>query len=74
MKDPEDEAFEQLALRQGQWDYSGQNTSGWRKKQVQTDQLIAQKVASLENASSDMKWGFEQGALWMQQVMKARET
>ncbi len=33
-KDPEDEAFEQLALRQGQWDYSGQNTSGWRKKQV----------------------------------------
>jgi hypothetical protein len=30
----EDEAFEQLALRQGQWDYSGQNTSGWRKKQV----------------------------------------
>ena len=34
MKDPEDEAFEQLALRQGQWDYSGQNTSGWRKRQV----------------------------------------
>ena len=33
-KDPEDEAFEQLALRQGQWDYSGQNTSGWRKRQV----------------------------------------
>ena len=30
----EDEAFEQLALRQGQWDYSGQNTSGWRKKQI----------------------------------------
>ena len=30
----EDEAFEQLALRQGQWDYSGQNTSGWRKRQV----------------------------------------
>jgi hypothetical protein len=70
MKDPEDEAFEQLALRQGQWEH----TSGWRKKQVQTDQLIAQKVASLENASSDMKWGFEQGALWMQQVMKAREA
>jgi hypothetical protein len=26
----EDEAFEQLALKQGQW----QHTSGWRKKQV----------------------------------------
>ena len=30
MKDPEDEAFEQLALKQGQWEH----TSGWRKKQV----------------------------------------
>ena len=26
----EDEAFEQLALKQGQWEH----TSGWRKKQV----------------------------------------
>jgi hypothetical protein len=26
----EDEAFEQLALKQGQW----QHTSGWRKKQI----------------------------------------
>ncbi len=35
MKDPEDEAFEQLALKQGQWEHtSGQNTSGWRKKQI----------------------------------------
>jgi hypothetical protein len=34
MIEPEDEAFEQLALKQGQWDYSGQNTSGWRKRQV----------------------------------------
>ena len=33
----EDEAFEQLALRQGQWDYSGQNTSGWRKRQIERD-------------------------------------
>lgn len=32
--EPEDEAFEQLALRQGQWDYSGQNTSGNRKRQI----------------------------------------
>jgi hypothetical protein len=30
MKDPEDEAFEQLALKQGHW----QHTSGWRKKQI----------------------------------------
>jgi hypothetical protein len=29
-KDPEDEAFEELALKQGQW----QHTSGWRKKQI----------------------------------------
>jgi len=30
MKDAEDEAFEQLALKQGQWEH----TSGWRKRQV----------------------------------------
>jgi len=30
MKDAEDEAFEQLALKQGHW----QHTSGWRKRQV----------------------------------------
>ncbi len=30
MKDAEDEAFEQLALKQGQWEH----TSGWRKKQI----------------------------------------
>ena len=29
-KDPEDEAFEQLALKQGQWEH----TSGWRKRQI----------------------------------------
>jgi hypothetical protein len=28
--DPEDEAFEELALKQGHW----QHTSGWRKKQI----------------------------------------
>ena len=27
---PEDEAFEELALKQGHWQY----TSGWRKKQI----------------------------------------
>ena len=30
MKDPEDEAFEELALKQGQWHH----VSGWRKKQI----------------------------------------
>ena len=28
--DPEDEAFEELSLKQGQWEH----TSGWRKKQI----------------------------------------
>ena len=30
MKDPEDEAFEQLSLKQGSWEH----TSGWRKRQI----------------------------------------
>lgn len=30
MKDPEDEAFDELAMKQGQWN----NASGWRKKQI----------------------------------------
>lgn len=30
MKDAEDEAFEELALKQGQWNH----TSGWRKRQI----------------------------------------
>ena len=29
----EDEAFEQLALKQGQWEH----TSGWRKRQIERD-------------------------------------
>ena len=33
IKDPEDEAFEQLALKQGQWEH----TSGWRKRQIERD-------------------------------------
>ena len=33
MKDPEDEAFEELALKQGQWNH----TSGWRKRQIERD-------------------------------------
>jgi hypothetical protein len=30
MIEPEDEAFEQLSLKQGSWEH----TSGWRKKQI----------------------------------------
>ena len=33
MKDPEDEAFEELALKQGQWNH----ISGWRKRQIERD-------------------------------------
>jgi hypothetical protein len=33
MKDAEDEAFEQLALKQGQWVH----ISGWRKRQIERD-------------------------------------
>jgi hypothetical protein len=36
MKDPEDEAFEELALKQGQWNH----TSGWRKKQIYGNLLV----------------------------------
>jgi hypothetical protein len=38
MKDPEDEAFEQLALKQGQWEH----TSGWRKRQIMEHTKIEQ--------------------------------
>ena len=33
MRDPEDEAFEELALKQGQWNH----ISGWRKRQIERD-------------------------------------
>ena len=36
MKDPEDEAFEELAMKQGHW----QHTSGWRKKQIMDTQAF----------------------------------
>jgi len=36
MKDAEDEAFEELALKQGQWEH----TSGWRKKQIMDTQAF----------------------------------
>ena len=37
MIEPENEAFEQLALKQGQWEH----TSGWRKKQVEEAKAVA---------------------------------
>jgi len=41
--EPEDEAFEELALKQGSWQY----TSGWRKKQIQVAQPEQEPVAWL---------------------------
>lgn len=35
MKDAEDEAFEELAMKQGHW----QHTSGWRKKQIMEQKM-----------------------------------
>ena len=46
MKDPEDEAFEELALRQGQWHHSG----GWRKKQVQDLVVQDVNISAIRNA------------------------
>ena len=40
MKDPEDEAFEEMALKQGQWKY----TSGWRKKQIMETSMKSRQV------------------------------
>ena len=41
MKDPEDEAFEELAMRQGSW----QHTSGWRKKQILETSMTQEALA-----------------------------
>jgi len=46
MKDPEDEAFEELALKQGQW----QHTSGWRKRQIMRQ--IEQDFADIDDANN----------------------
>jgi hypothetical protein len=42
--DPEDEAFEELSLKQGHW----QHTSGWRKKQILETSMTQEALA--ENA------------------------
>jgi hypothetical protein len=46
MKDPEDEAFEQLALKQGQWEH----TSGNRKRQIMRQ--IEQDFADIDDANN----------------------
>jgi len=46
MRDPEDEAFEQLSLKQGQWEH----TSGWRKRQIMRQ--IEQDFAGIDDANN----------------------
>jgi hypothetical protein len=43
MKDPEDEAFEELSLKQGQWEH----TSGWRKKQILETSMTRDEVDTM---------------------------
>ena len=51
--DPEDEAFEELALKQGHW----QHTSGWRKKQIQ-EPSMTQEVLKLAIQLKDSASGY----------------
>lgn len=58
MKDPEDEAFEELALKQGQW----HQTSGWRKKQI-ADKVDPYEIgwnSALEMAAFKLQHDFKQ--------------
>jgi len=41
--EPEDEAFEELALKQGHW----QHTSGWRKKQIQEPSMTDKEAMAM---------------------------
>jgi hypothetical protein len=43
MKDPEDEAFEELSLKQGQWEH----TSGWRKKQILETSMTQDEIIEM---------------------------
>ena len=43
MKDPEDEAFEELSLKQGQWEH----TSGWRKKQILETSMTRDEIIEM---------------------------
>ena len=50
MKDPEDEAFEELTLKQGQWEH----TSGWRKKQILETSMTQNTIEF--RSTSDNTW------------------
>lgn len=50
MKDPEDEAFEELSLKQGQWEH----TSGWRKKQILETSMTPNTIEF--RSTSDNTW------------------
>jgi len=41
--EPEDEAFEELALKQGHW----QHTSGWRKKQIMKTSMTQDEIIDM---------------------------
>jgi hypothetical protein len=41
--EPEDEAFEELALKQGHW----QHTSGWRKKQIMETSMKLNEIIEM---------------------------
>ena len=58
MRDPEDEAFEELALKQGQW----HQTSGWRKKQIadKADPYEMGWNSALEMAAFKLQHDFKQ--------------
>ena len=43
MKDPEDEAFEELSLKQGQWEHA----SGWRKKQILETSMTQDEIFNM---------------------------
>ena len=43
MKEPEDEAFEELSLKQGHW----QHTSGWRKKQIMKTSMTQDEIIEM---------------------------
>ena len=48
--DPEDEAFEELSLKQGQWEH----TSGWRKKQILETSMTQNTIEF--RSTSDNTW------------------
>ena len=53
-KDPEDEAFEELALKQGQWHH----ISGWRKRQIEQRTEGVERNAVLEEVAVELETKF----------------